>query len=33
MRPIRAQLLGSLFLALIANVVLLMRAWPVLFPK
>jgi len=33
MKLSRPQVLGSLLLALIVLIVLLIRAWPVLFPK
>jgi hypothetical protein len=33
MRPIRQQVLGSVLIALIVLVVLLIRAWPLLFRK
>jgi hypothetical protein len=33
MKVYRPQVLGSLLLALIVLVVLLVRAWPLLFPK
>jgi len=33
MKPIRQQVLGSLLLALIVLVILLIRAWPLLFRK
>jgi len=33
MKVARQQVLGSLLLALIVLVVLLIRAWPLLFPK
>jgi hypothetical protein len=33
MKLARPQVLGSLLLALIVLVVVLIRAWPVLFPK
>jgi hypothetical protein len=33
MRPIRQQVLGSVLIALIVLVVLLIRAWPLLFHK
>jgi hypothetical protein len=33
MKLARQQVLGSLLLALIVLVVLLIRAWPLLFPK
>jgi hypothetical protein len=33
MKPTRGQVLGSLLLALIVLIVLLIRVWPVLFHK
>ena len=33
MKPARHQVLGSLLLALIVLIVLLIRAWPAHFPK
>lgn len=33
MKLSRQQVLGSLLLALVALIVLVVRAWPVLFPK
>jgi len=33
MKPVRQQVLGSLLLALIVLIILLIRAWPILFRK
>jgi len=33
MKPVRQQVLGSVLIALIVLVVLLIRAWPLLFRK